>query len=250
MKTFLFNFKKTTLLICAIFIGFLSTAQPLPELIYYDFNGSGTSVTNLASSPVGNQPATIVGGYTQGGSGFCGGALNGFSGTGNSVNTGWATNLGTGSWTISFAYTMSVVSGNVNYLLGDQTAAGFRCFSGGVANPGNTILRGPIGDIRVIGGANVGTYVNTYVYNASTQVLSSYLDGVLSESISGVIPNIIGTGFFVGTYGTGNGLATGDQIDEFRLYNRALSPAEILSLVGCPNTVIALGREIILVHGN
>ena len=42
-------------------------AQPVPELLYYDFEGSGTSVPNLASSPPsGTATATIVGGLTQG----------------------------------------------------------------------------------------------------------------------------------------------------------------------------------------
>ncbi|MFZ1371944.1 MAG: choice-of-anchor Q domain-containing protein, partial [Ferruginibacter sp.] len=46
---------------------------PTPELFYYDFDGTGTSVPNLASAPpAGTATATIVGGQTQGTAGMCG----------------------------------------------------------------------------------------------------------------------------------------------------------------------------------
>src|SRR5687768_12100633 len=75
-----------------------------PEVLYYDFNGSGTTVPNLASAPpVGTTTATIMGGISQGGSSICEGTLigSGVSSSTDYLNTGWAPNLGTGSWTIS-----------------------------------------------------------------------------------------------------------------------------------------------------
>ena len=36
-------------------------AYDVPELMYYTFDGSGTSVLNLASAPVGWNPARIEG---------------------------------------------------------------------------------------------------------------------------------------------------------------------------------------------
>ena len=82
----------------------LASAQSVPELIYYKFNGTGTTVPNEASTPAGTNPAQIVGtSLTQGTGGQFG---NGLIGAGspsstNYVNTGWNLNLGTGSWTIS-----------------------------------------------------------------------------------------------------------------------------------------------------
>jgi hypothetical protein len=79
---------------------------PTPELLYYKFNESGTTVTNYASAPpVGTATATIMGGITQGSAGSsCDGALigSGVSSTTDYLNTGWAPNIGNGAWSIVF----------------------------------------------------------------------------------------------------------------------------------------------------
>ena len=49
----------------------------VPELMYYRFDGSGSTVPNEASAPVGSNPANIMGGVTQGGTGQFGGGLIG-----------------------------------------------------------------------------------------------------------------------------------------------------------------------------
>ncbi|MBC7864995.1 MAG: hypothetical protein IAF38_18620, partial [Bacteroidia bacterium] len=81
------------------------SAQAVPEILYYKFDGSGTSVPNLASAPPsGTANATIMGGITQGGtSGQCKGALigSGITSTTDYLNTGYAPNLTGTSWTIS-----------------------------------------------------------------------------------------------------------------------------------------------------
>ena len=113
------QFLPSLLLICA---AFFVSAQTVPELIYYKFDGTGTSVDNLASSPVGNNPATIVGGLTQGGTGQFGGALqgNGSSSSSNYLNTGWASSL-SGDWTMSFYTGGYPSSTTLFYILGDKT---------------------------------------------------------------------------------------------------------------------------------
>jgi hypothetical protein len=114
-----------------------------PELIYYRFDTAGTSVDNEAGAPVGDDPAPIAG-LSIGGSGQFGSAPvgNGGSSSSNYVDTGWAPDLGSGSWTISFWIDECPTSATTYYLFGDSTASSFRCFIGGVAGTDGIILRG------------------------------------------------------------------------------------------------------------
>lgn len=94
----------TTAPITATITATPSFGATLPELLYYKFEGSGTTVDNLATNaPAGTTTANIVGSPTQGGSAICGGTLigGGGGGQGNHLNTNWTPNI-TGSWTISF----------------------------------------------------------------------------------------------------------------------------------------------------
>ncbi|MBL4670286.1 MAG: T9SS type A sorting domain-containing protein [Flavobacteriales bacterium] len=215
-------------------------AQPLPELFHYDFNQIGTSVTNQASiPPVGTGTATIMGALTQSGSATCYlGALNGVSGTSGTdyLSTGWSANL-TGDWTISFVHN-STVAPAFSYLLGDPGATSFRCFTGG---SGDLFYRGPFNDITTVGGGctNIGTNVNTLVYDGTAQEIRSYLNGILNATVAQTtVPVFTGTGFKVGGYSTSGGILTGTSIDDFRIYNRAISPAEVLQIA---NACIATG---------
>ena len=73
----------------------VSSVGIIPEILYYKFNGSGTTVPNLASAPpVGTATANIMGDITQGGSAICNGTLIGsgqLSST-NYLDTAWNTN--------------------------------------------------------------------------------------------------------------------------------------------------------------
>ena len=209
--------------------------QAVPELLYYKFNGTGSNIPNLASAPpVGTTTALIVNGQAQGGIGQCGKALVGTGGSSNTdyVNTNWAPSL-TGSWTLSF-WTNNVPSTTTTYyILGDVNAGGFRVFTGGVAGAGNWILRGALTDTYAYGAAAAGPTLTTFVYDISTNEISSYVNGVLSQTVvqsAGV--TVMGTGpFKVGGYATSNSLPAGSLMDEFRLYDRALSVTEIQELM-------------------
>jgi hypothetical protein len=208
-------------------------AQPLPELFHYEFNQIGTSVTNLASTPpVGAGTATIMGGLTQSGNTNCYlGALNGVSGTSGTdyLSTGWSANF-TGDWTISFVHNSTVVPA-FSYLVGDAGASSFRCFTGG---SGDLFWRGPFNDVTTIGGGctNIGTNINTLVYDGTAQEIRAYINGVLNVTVAQTTtPIFTGTGFKVGGYSTSAGILTGTSIDDFRIYNRAISPAEIMQIV-------------------
>lgn len=217
------------------FLSLKVMAQPIPEMLYYTFNGSGTSVPNYASNPpAGTATATIMGGVTQGSTGLCGGALVG-SGVASStdyLNTGFVTAMPT-SWTISFFTQDFTSSSTLFYIFGDVTAGSFRCFTNGVAGANNWILRGPgINDITIAGGATVAPHVCTYVYDGAVSTVYAYLDGALVNTVVQVAPQpIIGTGpFKVMGYSSNVGAPIGGKIDEFRMYDRALSAAEVLEL--------------------
>ncbi len=231
--------KKTLTTFLCLLIGSASLfAQAVPELLYYTFNGTGTTVPNQASAPPANTAtATIMGGLSQGPTGQCQGAL---IGSGNSastdyLNTGWAPNLGNSSWTISM-YTKDITaSATLFYIFGDANTTSFRCFTNGVAGPNNWILRGPINDITVPGGATVAPHVTTFVYDAAAGFTYGYLDGVLVATVVQGPVNLTGTGpLKVMGYATNVGAPAGGKLDEFRFYNRALTAAEVAELINPP----------------
>jgi len=202
----------------------------VPELMYYRFDLPGTTVANEASSPVGNNPATVTG-LTIGGTGQFGTGLQGAAGptATNNVNPGW-TGTHNGSWTISFWMDVPTPP-TTRYMFGNSSGNGsFRCFIGGAAN-----------GIRLTGGVPSvtldmpnwlpGTSVVTYVYDATLGTVSGYINGVFQASVSpGSSYPLDGTNFVVGSHGT----SIDGTMDEFRMYNRALSAGEIASTFSVP----------------
>ncbi len=227
--------KKSLAFMAGLFLVIGSFAQSTPELLYYKFDGSGTTVPNMASAPpVGTTNATIMGGVTQGGSsGQCQGALigSGISASSDYLNTGYATSL-SGSWTISMWTSNITASTTLFYIFGDGTAGSFRCFTNGVAGANNWILRGPLTDVLVNGGATVAPHVTTFVYDAVAGNIKAYLDGVLVNTVAQAAITLSGTGpFKVMGYNTNVGAPVGGLLDEFRMYNRALTATEVADLL-------------------
>lgn len=231
------TFTKIIVLACCL----LSTAvfaQLTPELLYYKFDGSGTNVPNYASAPpVGTTNATLMGGLTQGigASEICNGSVigSGVSSTTDYVNTGWATNLtNASSWSISFRTSNVTGTTTLYYIFGDATANSFRCFTNGVAGPNNWILRGTgLTDVTISGGATVAPHMCTYVYDAALSQIRGYLDGVLVTTVGQGVFSFASPGpFKVIGYSANVGMSAGGELDEFRLYSRALTPAEITQL--------------------
>lgn len=200
-----------------------------PERLYYKFDGSGTTVPNLATAPpAGTATATLVG-LTQGSTGKCGAALVGVGTANQSLNTNWATNM-TGSWTISFWLGPNQVDNNPSYLFGDVNAGAFRAFYGGAALPNNMLLRGGSGDV-LITGVNPGATFVTIVYNGTNTVV--YKNGGSPQTYNVTFTNTGPGPFRVGGYST---LASiNGRMDEFGMYSRALTAAEVLNLFNtCP----------------
>jgi len=239
----LFYTKKQTpqyLLLIGIFLISLQQNQVIaqtPELLYYRFDGTGTSIPNEASSPpAGTETATIIGDQTQGSEGQCLGALigTGSSSTGNYVNTGWAPNLGGSSWTISLWINNVSNYSQLWYIFGDASTNSFRCFTNGVAGADNFWLRGNgLNDVPVNGGAAAGPQIITFVYDNTLNNVKAYLNGALVNTVAQGALNITGSGpFKVAGYASNRGLAPGSLMDEFRLYNRALSETEVAAITG------------------
>ncbi len=234
------NMRKIYLKICATLFmmsGFSQIhAQSIPEILYYKFDEVGTSVTNYASAPpTGTATATIMGGVTQGSTGKCGaGALvgSGISSTTDYLNTGWAPNLGTGSWTISWWSSDFGNTASLYYIFGDLGTNSFRCFTNGVAGANNWILRGAgLTDTYINGGATAAPTMNTFVYDNALNQVRAYLNGVLVSTVAQTAPNLTGTGpLKVMGYNTTIGAPAGGKLDEFRFYNRALTDTEVLAL--------------------
>ena len=221
-------------LVTLLVLSTIATAQ-FPDMFYYKFDEpSGTMTANLASPGVGSMQAPINGGLALGGTGQFGGGLtlSGGAGTTDFVDTGWVTALGSGSWTMSMMLDISQVAA-VNpfgYFFGDSSATSFRCFTNGAAGLGNVIIRGPLLDNIIPGGANqAGPQVIAWVHDAAAGVTKGYLNGVLTTTVNQTAPNITGTANLkVAAYATSGGLPAGGFMDEFRMYGYALTDAEIL----------------------
>jgi hypothetical protein len=232
--------KKYYLLITFWLLSFISInifgqTTPVPEVLHYKFDEQGVFVTNYASNPpIGTDTAIIMGAVTQGGSGQCGGALigSGLSSSSDYLNTGWAPNLGTGPWTISFWSSGISVSATLYYVFGDLNTGSLRCFTNGVAGPNNFILRGPgIIDVYANGAAQLYPTLTTFVYDPTLNNISAYVNGVLSSSVAQAAPNLTGAGpFKVMGYNTTIGSPAGGLMDDFRVYSHALTPAEVMQL--------------------
>ncbi len=221
-------------------------AQNVPEYMYFKFDAPGNQV-NSASAPVGNNPATLTG-MTIGGTGQFGTAMIGDNIYLDGVNTGWATSMPATGWTISMWLNNLPSNTNLNYLFGDVNATSFRCFLGGAAGAGNLLLRttGLTGwtDVTVSTVAP-GPTVVTFVFTGTS--IKYYINGVLTGTVAESIGAITGSGpFYVGTYNASGygGLPSGGMMDEFRMYNRALSDAEVGSTwnqqlpLGAPPVVV------------
>ncbi|MBC7946542.1 MAG: gliding motility-associated C-terminal domain-containing protein [Chitinophagaceae bacterium] len=201
-------------------------AQAVPELMYYKFNASG-SQTNSASAPVGNNPSPILGtALSIGTPSQFGTALVGTGGvsTSNYVDNNWLTNLVATNWTISF-WINNVPSGSTLYYLFGDGGNAMRAFVNGAPGAGNLRLTGtglPTVDVTAVTG---GPTVLHFVRTTAPNEIKAYKNGVLFSTTAITGTPTVGTGFRIGGYTTNTGLL--GQMDEFRLYNRALPASEI-----------------------
>ncbi len=215
----------------------LASAQPVPEILHYKFDQSGTSVTNNASAPpAGTATGTINGGITQnatmGTTSLKAAVGTGVASSSDFINTGWATSL-SGSWSISFFTSDITGTATLYYIMGDANAGSFRIFTNGVAGANNWILRGTgITDVPLNGAVGTTPAMATFVYDSTANEIRAYKDGVLLNTVaqsSGLA--VSGTGpFKVIGYGANVGLNAGGKLADVRIYSKALSQTEITAI--------------------
>ncbi len=264
---------KTKIYLFLLMNTFFALKAQTPEILYYKFEGTVSNIPNLATNPpAGTQTGQIVGNLTLGNNTTClGNGLigSGSTGTSNYFDTKWNLAL-SGSWTIHLKfnnYTSDVTT--VYYLLGDALTGGnsFRMFTNGAPGTGGVRL-------TANGMSNVdipGVFSTTpalvdliFVYDSSLQNIKAYLNGVLKTTVAQSAPLVFnGALFKLGTYGTNTGMKAGMTMDEFGLFNRAITDTEIASLNNfCSNLstaevkkdnnaqIVVKGNNLILTKGN
>lgn len=247
MKTItLLPSRRGMLVILFLLASMISFSQAVPEYMYFKFDAPGNQ-TNYASAPVGNNPATLDG-LTTGSTGEFGTALigNGLTSTSNRLNTGWATNLPSTGWTISFwLNNFPATASTTFYYFGDASAGSFRCFTGGVAGNGNLLLRGTgFTDVPINAIPATPTVIHLVYTGSAVRV---YFNGVFSSSVAQGAVTFTGAGpFLVGGYSSSNSINAGTLMDEFRMYNRALSDLEITQTWNQPLPIILAGPPIVV----
>lgn len=231
--------KKLHLAILAFLFAFASVQSvnaQIPELMYFRFNtATGTSVANEAQTgtKVSTNGTLNTLTLTTGGQFNSALAGNGSVSSSNNFNAGWNLSL-SGPWTISMWFSGVTNALSSNYMFGDASGVTFRALTGSgvVAGAGNL-------EIRATGMTDVFLYnvfdaigtpvVCHYVYDPTIPAIKGYINGVLATTIAQ--PNNLvltgGSGFLIGGYGSNNCLPSGGKLDEFRMYNRALSATEI-----------------------
>ena len=224
-----------------LFLGaFGLTSAQTPELLYYKFEGDPNSIPNLAlNPPVGTATGNIVGNLTLGPNTTClGNGLvgSGSTGTANYFDTKWNLSL-SGSWTMHVKFNnYDTSSSTVYYLLGDALSGGnsFRMFTNGAPGVGNVRLTANgMSNVNITGVFSTAPSLVDLiiVYDSVAQNIKAYVNGVLNTTVAQTTAlNFNGALFKLGTYGTNTGMKAGMTMDEFGLFNRAITATEIASL--------------------
>lgn len=198
-----------------------------PNLHYrFNENGVGNPINEGAANP---GPSTMIGHDTTGAGADGTSCLEGVGGTGALVFTGFYLTQANQPWTIGFAVNTEANNGTFQYFLGDGN---FRMF----ASTNNTMrLRGPLPNLDIPNAA--GRYGWTHVvvrYDPLVPALQAFVDGQPSVSVpagplalSSSIPLKLG-----GNTATAASMAAGSLMDDFRLYPRVLTDAEIAVWAG------------------
>lgn len=221
-------YKKCFLALLSFFFPVLSSfAQDVPELIYYKFNAPGATQVNSASSPV-SPSGTVQATASVGGTGQFGSALLGAGG----INANWPLNL-SGAWTMSMWFSGVTNTLSSNYLFGGSGGSTFRAMTGSglVSGAGNLMIRGTnltdilINNIFDAAGTPVVVHI---VYDPTIPGCRVYVNGTLNGTVAQPANlTLTGTNFTIGAYDVNAGLPGSAKMDEFRLYNRALTASEI-----------------------
>ncbi len=222
------------------------TLPAQPEVIQYQFNEvRGQGVANTASTNAAPALGTFSVANWQsdpGRAGFRGNEAGfgciGYRATGaGGVNSGWPINI-SGSFSVSFWLRRDPASTTTNpfgYTFGDGT---FRSFVAGAAGQGITFRGSAIGNVDsgfpVINTPGVWQHL-TLVVDDAAGTAQWFDNGTPSATVVNFTPNTFAYSsantLKVGAYGSASPsspVTTHFDFDDFRLYSRALLPAEVL----------------------
>jgi hypothetical protein len=216
----------------AALLASLASAQA-PDIIHYTFD-SGDATNSATGTVPDGIPAAGVGF----GPGICGGGAHSLVvGATCQIDTGWTTDLGTGDWTVGMWLDRTaspIALTTLQYIFGNSTAGGMRCFVGGIAGTDGIVLRAPANAVTLPGGGALRPVHVVFCYDSVGGVVRGYLDGTLGVTTANAGVNILGTGnMTVMRYNTSTGsMGAGYEIDDFRFYRRCLSQPEIAAWFG------------------
>jgi len=201
-------------------------SQNIPELIYYTFDAPGNQY-NYASAPVGDNPATLVD-LGVGGTGQFGTALFGTDllGVGRFLDTDWIMDLPVTGWTISFWFNfISDLTDPTEVIFNDKAATVYSCYRG-LGENAIRFMNWADGWEIILDNLPTGPFVIHYVYDGNE--LKAYINGVYKKTIIIGPTNFLAlTPLAIGGWTGMENILGSTQIDEFRIYNRTLSDAEI-----------------------
>ncbi len=224
------------LLVAMMLLAFSSVLEAQrPELYYYRFNEtSGVTTNDLANPGLPGVTAIVTNGavFNSNLQRLGAACVNTIPATGAPVQTNKVFTA-SGDWSVeiwAFDNDNSDPTA-LRYLFGDQTANSFRCFRGGIAGANNIAFRMTgMNDVIVPGGAPFATWAHLcFVNDSRARTVTPYLNGVALPAVpqTNALP-ILGTatsGLDIGGYNTA--VPWRGLIDEFRFWNRALTPAEV-----------------------
>jgi hypothetical protein len=206
-----------------------STLAQGPLLRYpFDEGGAPASTRNFGSLATGSSP---LAGHTLGGRALNGSfALTGVPGAANQVTTPFLVNLGNSSFTLGFCLNTQANNGVFQYIGGDGAGSGWRIFINGSAGVGNIRMTGFGTTLDIAGGAGATGWAHVvWAYDAGAGQVRGYLNGVATSSgAAGPLALNSGLTYLIGRHSAAaTSLQAGSLVDDFRLYDRALSVAEI-----------------------
>lgn len=209
-----------------------------PEIIHYTFDAGDATNTASGGLPAGIVGTTVAFAPTTALCSSSPGANSTAAAATTQIDTGWATTLGSGDWSVGcwLDRTNSTVAlTGLQYCFGNSSAGSFRCFVGGVAGTNGILLRGPVTDNLIPGGGDLRPLHVCWVYDSVAGETRGYLDGALVTTVVQAPLNINGTAnFTVMRYNaSASSMGPGYEMDDFRFYSRAITPAEISAWAGC-----------------
>lgn len=203
-----------------------ATLAQAPDIIHYTFD-SGDATNSATGMVPDGVPNT---GVTFGPSVCGGGCISVTPGATCSIDTGWTTDLGSADWSVGMWLDRTnspVALTSLQYIFGNSSAGGMRCFVGGIAGTDGIVLRAPSNAVTIPGGGALRPVHVVWCYDSVAGEVNGYLDGTLAVTTPNAGVTINGTAnMTVMTYGA-TSMGMGYEMDDFRFYRRCLSQPEI-----------------------